>query len=305
MPKDYFFQSGAPDPVLDPDTVLRIARKHAPAARACKTVDENGGEARTYALDDDLILKVQRPNRLRPRTSLSKERFFLEHLARVDGVQVPRVLGGGVDNGIEYTLMTRMPGRAIEFADLTGAARITALKDLGRMLRIMHAIPQQPLFDGRVIPGDHTPADAQWRMGGLLDEAVEALEKQAAPWPLARSPRAIASDTMWALPDADTLVALHSNPGPEHVFVDPHSKALSGIIDFGDAYFGHPAHDLRRFRNPPDRAAVYAGYIEGAPVSDSFVQTWRVACVLADLLAVANNPQYGDAALAELRALAG
>jgi hypothetical protein len=71
-------------------------------------VDENGGEARTYAVDDDLILKVQHPNRVRPRTSLKKVQFFLDQQLNVDGVRVPHVIGGGLyEPTIEYTLMTR------------------------------------------------------------------------------------------------------------------------------------------------------------------------------------------------------
>jgi hygromycin-B 7''-O-kinase len=307
MAKDYFFQSAAPDPVLDHSTVLDIVRRHAPSAQAYVAVDENGGEARTYAIDSDLILKVQRPNRLRPRTSLRKERFFLEQLACVEGVRVPQVIGGGVlAPEIEYTLMSRMPGVAIEFASLTGERRRAALFDLGSMLRRIHAIPQQALFERRLIPGDHTPADAQWRMGNLLEEAAEAIDAHAATsdiWPLRQNARDIARRAMWALPDAEMCLALHSNPGPEHVFVDKHSLNLTGIIDFGDAYFGHPVHDLRRFRCPDDRAAIFAGYTADAPVSASFAETWRVACILADLLAVANNPECHAAALAELETL--
>jgi hypothetical protein len=41
------------------------------------------------------------------------------------------------------------------------------------------------------------------------------------------------------------LVALHSNPGPVHTFVQPDTLAFVGLIDFGDAYIGHPALDWR------------------------------------------------------------
>jgi Ser/Thr protein kinase RdoA (MazF antagonist) len=305
MAKDFFFQPTAPDPVLDAATVLSLTRQHVPSAQTCMAVDENGGEARTYAIDDDLILKVQRPNRVRPRTSLKKERFFLDQLLNVDGVRVPRVIGGGLyEPSIEYTLMTRMPGIAIEFADLVGEARQKALFELGRMVRRIHAVPQQPLFDSRLIPGDHTPTDVQWRFGNLFDEVVDTLTTTSAVWTLRVSPANIANIAMRALPDVDSCLALHSNPGPEHVFVDAHSLSLSGIIDFGDAYFSHPVHDLRRFRCPADRASIYAGYTADMSVSDNFVQTWRVACTLSSLLAVVHNPACRAAALDELTVLA-
>jgi hygromycin-B 7''-O-kinase len=304
MARDFYVQPDSADPVLNAGTVLAIVRRHAPTAKAVVAVDELGGEARTYAIDHDLTLKVQRPQQLRPRTSLAKERFFLQQLAGVEGVRVPKVIGGGVAApAIEYTLMTRMPGVPMEAAQLDPESRRHALFDLGRMLRRIHAIPQQPLFDARIIPGDHAPADVRWRFGNLFDEAVALVDRAAPPWPFAHSPLQLARLAMRALPDVDEWVALHSNPGPEHVFVDDQTGQLTGIIDFADAYFSHPVHDLRRFRCPADRAVIHAGYTADRSTSQTFDKTWRVASVLASMLAVANEPQCRAAALEELSAL--
>ncbi len=81
MPRDFYIQPDAPDPVLPGDVVLRLARLHAPQVQAVTGVDETGGEARTYTIDGTLILKTQRPQQLRPRTSLEKEVFFLNQLS--------------------------------------------------------------------------------------------------------------------------------------------------------------------------------------------------------------------------------
>src|SRR5215210_9339145 len=98
------------DPVLDESVVLTVVRRHWPAAGRVTGVDESGGEARTYALDEDVILKTQRPHRVRPRTSLEKEVFHLEQVAsQAPEISVPRVLGYGRELGVEYTVMTRMP----------------------------------------------------------------------------------------------------------------------------------------------------------------------------------------------------
>lgn len=305
MAKDFYLQPEAADPVLDSQTVLAIVRRHVSVAAAVSAVDESGGEARAYAIDDNLILKVQRPQQLRARTSLVKERFLLDQLARVAGVYVPRVIAGGsAGPAIAYTLMSRVPGVALVAATLGGEPRRRALFELGRMLRRVHGIPQQPLFDARLIPGDHTPADVRWRFGTLFDEAVALAARATVAWPAGLDPPHLARLAMRALPDVDTFVALHSNPGAEHAFVDAHSGQLMGLIDFGDAYFSHPVHDLRRFRCPADRAVVYEGYGADAALSPNFEQTWRVACVLAALLAVVHNPECRAAALDELSALA-
>src|SRR5712692_4142012 len=143
MPKDIYLQPDAPDPILDNELVLSLVRRHVPGARAVTAVDESGGEARTYVVDSDLILKTQRPQQLRPRTSLAKEVFFLNQIAAVlPELCVPRVLGHGREGRyIEYTVMTRMPGMALRHVKLDSAQRQAVMKELGRTLRRIHQMP--------------------------------------------------------------------------------------------------------------------------------------------------------------------
>jgi aminoglycoside phosphotransferase (APT) family kinase protein len=301
MAKDYYFQPDAPDPVLSSEQVLHYVHQHAPKAKAVTGVDETGGEARTYAIDDDLIFKTQRPQQLRPRTSLRKEVTFLQQLEGVEGLNVPRVIGyGHPDPMIEYSLMTRMPGVAFRYAQLDDTPRREALKTLGRMLRRVHSIPQTPLRESGLFFGDQSPVDVQWRMGNLFDEAGEMIINKGTAWTYRLSPEEIGRRVMATLPNVKEIVALHSNPGPEHTFVDSVTGKLTGIIDFGDAYFSHPVNDLRRYRAPEDRRAVFVGYLEGGPVSDDFMATWRVGCAIADIIAIAFSQEHGQAAKAEL-----
>lgn len=301
MPKDYYIQPDAPDPVLHEEKVLSLARQHVPDVKAVTAVDETGGEARTYAIDDDLIFKTQRPQQLRPRTSLKKEIFFLQKLEGVTGVNVPRVIGyGHPEPFLEYTLMTRMPGIAFRNAEFEGARRYAALRDLGRMLRRIHSILQEPLQDSGLFFGDQSPVDVRGRMGNLFDEVAAMIQQEGRPWPFYLAPDEVGRRLMRTLPDVTTIVALHSNPGPEHVFVDPASGQMTGVIDFGDAYFSHPVNDLRRFRAPADRQAVLEGYVESDPVDDNFIATWRVACGLADMVAMAYSPEFKSVAMEEL-----
>jgi Ser/Thr protein kinase RdoA (MazF antagonist) len=82
--------------------------------------------------------------------------------------------------------------------------------------------------------------------------------------------------------------------------VDPTSGQLTGIIDFGDAYFSHPVNDLRRYRSPEDRAVVLAGYLECGPVSEAFMATWHVACAITDITTIAYSFEPQPSAVAEL-----
>ena len=301
MPREFYIQPDAPDPVLDDALVLALARKHSPSAKAVTGVDETGGEARMYAIDDDLILKVQRPQQLRPSTSLKKEVLYLEQLEGVEGISVPRVVGyGHPEPLIEYTLMTRMPGSAVRDADLAGGTRRETLRALGRMLRRLHSIPQEPLRESGLLFGAQSPVDVRWWMGGLFDSLAEIIRDRRLPWNYPQTPMAVGRRAMRQLPDTWEIVALHSNPGPEHVFVDSDTGLLQGVIDFGDAYFNHPTHDLRRFRAPEDRAEVFAGYFEDSSPSGEFLEVWRVACALADVAAIALCPECRESAAAEL-----
>jgi aminoglycoside phosphotransferase (APT) family kinase protein len=301
MPKDYYIQPDAPDPLLSAEQVLTYARQHAPDAKAVTGVDETGGEARTYAIDHHLIFKTQRPQQLRPRTSLRKEVFFLQQLEGVAGLNVPRVIGyGHPEPQVEYTLMTRMPGVAFRNAQLTGETRREALKALGRMLRRVHTIPQAALRESGLFFGDQSPVDVRWRMGSIFDDVAEMIKNEEKAWSYPLSPESIGRRVMAILPDVKDMVALHSNPGPEHTFVNPANGKLTGIIDFGDAYISHPVNDLRRYRAPEDRSAVLAGYLESGPVSDDFMAVWRVGCAIADMVAIAFSPEHQPAAIAEL-----
>lgn len=303
MPKDTYLQPHKPDPVLDAEIVLALARRHVPGARAVKAVDETGGEARTYAIDDDVIFKTQRPHRLRPRTSQTKEVFFLEQLARVPDIPVPRVLGYGMEGDIEYTCLTRMPGIAVRRATLNGEARRAMLHNLGRVLRRIHAIPQGEMAASGLFPGNQSPDDFHARLTEAFDDAVTAVRTMEGAWGLAQAPEEIAERALTALPRSELRVALHSNPAPEHTFVDKKTGAYTGTIDFGDAYISHPTLDLRRWRDPADREALFAGYIADGPVGDEFVMVWRVVQVLTDLTVIATVPGHRAASGIHLETL--
>ena len=289
MPGDFYVQPEAPDPVLPNDLVLSLVHRHVPEARAVTGVDESGGEARTYSIDQDLILKTQRPQQLRPRTSLEKEVFFLNQIAaEAPDLSVPRVLGNGREGRtIEYTVMTRMRGVAMRHAQLDEPARHAVLVQLGRMLRRIHALPRAPFAQSELFPGDHAFVDTQVRFGRYFGDLADEVHHEPLPWSFELTPEQIGARALAALPRTRERVALHSNPYLEHVFVDPHTGAFAGLIDFGDAFISHPACDLRRWTRPADQAALLEGYAMEGPVSDEFQATWRVLRIFTDAMVMA------------------
>ncbi|HLF07852.1 MAG TPA: aminoglycoside phosphotransferase family protein [Dehalococcoidia bacterium] len=294
---DIYPQPNVPDPVLEAKYVLTLVRRHVPAV-AVREVDESGGEARAYLVDDDKVLKVQRPHRLRDRTSLEKEVFFLNELASYPEISVPRVLGYGREGDVEYICMTRMHGVAARHLDLERDERRRVLRALGRALRQLHGVGQEALRQSPLFPGDRSQEDFRGRLIRGFDQAVAAVHADGV-WGLPVPPEALAERVMSTLPVASTLVALHSNPGPEHVFVDPVTKEFTGLIDFGDAYISHPAFDIRWPRRD-DRLAILDGYRAEAPVNDGFLVAWRAVQVLSDMAAL-TSPRFGAERRAQAR----
>lgn len=301
MPKDIYLQPGAPDLVLADAVVLGLVQQHMPEARAIMSVDESGGEARSYLVDDGVVLKTQRPHRLRPRTSLAKETTFLQHLATFPAIPVPRVLGYGKADGIEYICMTRMLGDAVIRQRIAGPTRTSVLQRLGQVLREIHTVPQEPLVTSGLFPGDRTADDLRARLAEAFDDVLPLLQRAGTVWPLDRAPQAVAETALAALPATTSFVALHSNPGPEHTFADVVTQIYTGTIDFGDAYISHPALDLRRWKDPADREALLEGYLAAGPVDGVFMAVWRVTQIWADMVAIATASTYRDTAQTHLQ----
>ncbi len=299
LPADTYVQPGAVDPVLDNATVMRLVRAHVPRASAVTAIDESGGEARTYMVDDDLVLKTQRPQQLRARTSLEKEVRFLRAIAAETDVPAPRVLGYGRDGSTEYTVMSRIPGVAAVTLPVEGEARLRLLRAVGGVLRRVHRIHQEPFVADPSFPGIRTVADFENRLEATFARSVALLNQQPELWPWSEAPQTLASRVLAMQRPNVELVALHSNPGPEHIFVDPHTLELTGIIDFGDAYVGHPAFDMR-WPRPEDREALLTGY---GRRSDDAIPAWLACTILADMTTIAARPDRRAAARQTLEAI--
>ena len=287
-----YYQKNAPDPILDSNQVLRIVRQHVPGVKAVTGIDETGGEARVYFVDDAIVLKVQRPPQLRSWTSLEKEVVFLRHLQETaPDIAVPRVLGYGKDQAVEYTCMTRLAGDAAVRAPIVPTARINTLETIGRAIRQIHQVPQEPLIASGLLPEEYTLPDLRAAVAEGLQDYANYFTERKMGWPFPFDPATLTAQALEHLPKEPLAVALHSNPGPTHTFVDPDTGQYIGLIDFGDAYIGHPAYDLGRWPNPADREVVLRGYLKTGDPGPHFWAFWDVAGIMADLLAIARHQE--------------
>ena len=267
MRETVYYQRGMPDPVLEDGMVLELVRQYVPGAKAVISVDDSHGEARAYAVDADIILKVQRPQQLRSSTSLEKETFFLKHLEKHTDVSVPRVLGYEKRGTLEYICMTRMPGIAAEHTKLTQQEKHALLLELGKELRKIHDADQQPILESGLFSHDDPP-DLTERLRRRYQGVINRKNGTISP-----DKTMSASDklekALRAIQNTDVFVALHANPYIPHVFVDKKTHKYSGIIDFGDAYIGHPIFDMWYWK-PESRKILLQGYTSERPVSAAF-----------------------------------
>jgi hygromycin-B 7''-O-kinase len=306
---DVYLQPDAADPVLPAELVLGLARTHLPdrvRLGGLRAVDESGGEARVYLFDGDVVVKTQRPHRLRPRTSLAKEAALLTALAEPLGGRIPVLFGYDqvVDpeaGAVEFLVMGRVRGRAVRHVEIPAATRAALLGEVGRVLRTVHALDIAAAGCAELIPTDGDAARLRRRLELGLADVVEELSAHPAGWTLPLSPAEVAARAVAVLPAELTAgpVVLHSNPGPTHVFIDPGGR-FTGLIDFGDAYRSHPALDLRAWPDPADRLLLREAYLDGARADAEFDTVWTVAMIYADLTAVARHPGLAGRAVDDL-----
>lgn len=280
MRETLYFQRNAIDPILDDTMVLDIVRQYVHEAKKVTYIDESGGEARTYAVDDNIILKVQRPQQLRTSTSLEKEAFFLRQLEKQSVANVPRLLGYGKKGDVEYICMTRMPGIAIENAKLSRKEINALLFELGKTLRKIHDIDQRPILESGLFPQDEH-ADLVEKLKRRYQSALQK-EENISPEKLSFALSALEKE-LKNIQDVDKFVALHVNPYICHTFADENTHKYTGVIDFGDAYIGHPIFDMWYWK-VESRKILLSGYTAEKPVSEAFQKIFDTLNVLAKMI---------------------
>ena len=283
MRETIYYQRGMSDPVYDENFVLEIVRRHVPAAESLKSIDEDGGEGRVYVIDNDIILKVQRPQQLRSSTSLEKEAFFLNQVEKQTDVRSPRVLGYGKEGTFEYLCMTRIHGVKVEYTKLTLSEKNALLLILGKELRKIHNMDQSPFLKSGLFPCDDPP-DLKERIKRryqsslmkkkdsisqqIIDQAITFIDKE-----------------LENIKNTDTFAALHVNPYICHIFVDEKTHQYSGLIDYGDSYIGHPIFDMW-YWSVKSRMKLFKSYTSEKPVSPAFQNIFDTLNTISKLVPV-------------------
>ncbi len=267
-----YFQPDALDLVLPKNIVLEIVRKYIKEAQKIDFIDETGGEARVYSIDNKVVLKVQRPNRLRNKTSLEREAFFLKELAKFEDTKAPYVYGYGKYKDIEYICMTKIKGKALKYLDINLEQRRKILFDLGKTLYKIHSLDKKIFLESNLFPVDKTLEDVKNRLNHGFIRNLNKLKD------ISDNEKAKALNLSKKIIDKikkiDQFVLLHSNPALSHTFVDQNLDFI-GLIDFGDSFISHPIFDIKRW-NIKDRLMVLEGYSYKNNLNDNFLEIFNI-----------------------------
>lgn len=146
-------------------------------------------------------------------------------------------------NGKPFTAYRRIPG--VPLTDAPPGESPELGDDIGRFLRALHDFPPD------AAAGLGTPAYTpdSWRK--YYSEFFEDIVRRIFPLLGCESQSlTVATFDQFLADDANfdfKPAVIHFDFGPEHILVDPETRRLTGVIDFGDVVVGDPAADLTWF----------------------------------------------------------
>jgi hygromycin-B 7''-O-kinase len=189
------------------------------------------------ALGPDWIMKVFPPEL---RHQWVSEWRVMQHLDDRLALPIPRFYKAGEENGWTFIIMSRLPGVTLEkvWPRLRDDARAAVLHDIGRIMARVHTVPPGELQDLPPLWKDFLPAQIQ----GCRNRH----ERRGMPTWFVSAVDAFVQDNLSLIPTDFQPVILTGEYTPFNLLVPDTGpvKAISGMIDFGDAMIGCHEYDL-------------------------------------------------------------
>lgn len=183
---------------------------------------------------------------------LDAELRLLDALRRRLTVAVPEPAGRApLPEGGHCVVYPMLPGRSVQPGDLTPGPGLAA--DVGRALAALHDVPPAVVEEaGRPV---YTATEYRDRRMSEVDRA--AATGAVPPRLLARWERALEDVAPWRF----VTTPVHGDLAAEHVLVGPADdavggRAVTGIIDWGEACVADPADDLAWLALGSDEAVL-------------------------------------------------
>lgn len=234
---------------------------------------QQGWDSVTLLVNGDTVFRFAR----RPgvEQGLAREARLLPRLAPTLPVAVPRFtyVGGDPASGaVAFVGYPLLPGAPLALDGYLPSQVDALVGRLGAFLSALHAFPTAEAA-ALGVPGGGAAED--WR-----DEyAALYADFRAHCFALLDERERARAAALWEdyLDDAENFAfspaLIHRDLSPEHLLRDPATATLTGVIDWGDASIGDPAHDftgITRAFGRPFAERVLAGYAH--PAAESF---WR------------------------------
>lgn len=230
-----------------PEALAEIARRHRIEPAAVSAAPFQGIANRVYFLGDHLVLRIARPE---SADDLRKEALVIPAAVRA-GVRTPEVVAFD-DDLLEtpFMVLKRATGISPGLLDSPGdGSWRTAYRELGAELAALHenieVLPEVPV---------DSAGDPRSDVSRLADAGY--LSPDLAAWLTGWFDRLESR-----CPATPPVRLIHGDASPTNLLVDPDSKQLTAILDWGDAAWADPATEFAKL---PLRAvpSVLEGYLD-------------------------------------------
>jgi hygromycin-B 7''-O-kinase len=235
------------------EAIAEIARRHGVDPAAVTAVPFQGVANLAYFLGDDLVLRIARPE---SAEDLRKEASVIPAAVRA-GVRTPEIVD--FDHGdllqVPYMVLRRATGFVPDLpADLTDERWLPVYRELGAELAVLH----QGVDAMQEVPVDHA-GDPRADIASLVSNGY--LSADLGDWLTGWFDRLATR-----LPTAQPYRLIHGDAHPQNLLIDPNTKRLNAILDWGDAAWADPATEFAKL---PLRAvpAFLEGYTDGDDVT--------------------------------------
>lgn len=203
-----------------------------------------GDFCRAWLLEDGRVARV--PKHAEADRAMAREARLLEHLAPSLPLPVPRPVyhrpeqepAGEAPGFAVHALVPGVPLTLDVWETLPEPVRTALAARVGSFLRVLHGVDVAVGAGAGLESVDHAAWMRRW---------VRALSPSDGPIPPGLASELRAAFTAWLGEDAGRPYRpsiLHADLSPGHVLVDPETRELTGIIDWGDAVVGDPARDF-------------------------------------------------------------
>lgn len=219
--------------------------------------------------------------------SLRSERAVLRLLASRCTFRAPRVLLEAADGGFDVREMVPGECEPARIWNEVCSSPTLALRvgtDVGKILAEQHSRVQENDLSGLV------PDRPPWPPA--IDDVLDGLSRVRDSWASGSAPT-IMAEYERVSGSAKSRALVHTDVGFHNLAVDPETRSINGLFDYGDAAWADPHHDFRYLVLDIDQWELLDGATAsyraetGVPVFRERVLLYNAACALGYLA-------YGD-----------